>query len=66
MWIDLDGLYGFTIYNLIRKAFIMVSGVKRLSFCGPVDLVLVSYFSNDILIVHSNAESKKLKIKYNL
>ena len=27
-WIDLDVLYGFVTYNLIRKPFLAVTGVK--------------------------------------
>ncbi len=41
--VDLDVLYGFATQNLIRKPCIMVRGVKKLSFCSPVDLV---YFLN--------------------
>ncbi len=28
-----------------RKPFIMVRGVKTMSFCGPVDLVLLLFYS---------------------
>ena len=38
LWIGLDVLYCFVTYNLISKPFMMVRGVKKLSFCVPVDL----------------------------
>ena len=39
-WINLGVLYGYATQNLIRKPFIMVRGVKKLSLCGPFDLLL--------------------------
>ena len=34
LWIDFDVIYSFAIYNLIRKPFLMVAGVKMPSIGG--------------------------------
>ena len=39
LWIDLVVLHGFATQNSMRKPFMMVRGVKKLSLCYPVDLV---------------------------
>ncbi len=40
LWTELDVLYAFTTYNLLRRPFMMVRGVKKAErFSAPADFV---------------------------
>ena len=63
LWIDLDVLYGFATYNLIRKRFLMVVGGKISVIENHVILESPAFVALVDLVIHETTSFSHLAMK---